>query len=389
MSLILGARLPARGAARAKLIYGSDVLEGLDERWDALVRRQAVPNPTLSSTWLRALVETEPGVPVIVIVEERGRLLAGGAFAIRRPAGRAGPAIATWLGDDRQWFSPELLVDPEAPQAGSLAVDALLADVAAIHLSGTADGPTAAALAARAPWRCHSFGADGYLLPLPPPRLKYAVAKVEYSARRAARLGATVTTRVARTQNEVGEALERLFILHQSRWSGRADCSSVFSSTERWREWHRRVIGNMAARDEVRIVELFEDDQLMGSTLGLLAGRGALFHTVAIRRGGRLSGPGHAVLLALVEAATQAGVQVADLGWGGGERDGAKTRVGALHVDVGRFLAARSPAWQRALEVALETRSRLSRVADACRSRSAPALASSRENGSAARDETG
>src|SRR5206468_2213040 len=67
---------------KVRVARGPAACELLDERWDALVRRQALPNPTLSSAWLRALVPAERGKFVAIAVFSGERLVAGAAFAV-------------------------------------------------------------------------------------------------------------------------------------------------------------------------------------------------------------------------------------------------------------------------------------------------------------------
>jgi hypothetical protein len=126
-----------------------------------------------------------------------------------------------------------------------------------------------------------------------------------------------------------------------------------FSTTEAQRAWHRRVVAAMAARGEVRLVEVLEDDEPVAVSLNLLAGRGALFHTTGTRVGGRLRGPGHLTMLAGVEAAMAAGGEVMNLGGTAGEPEGPKGALGPTLVPGGRLIAVRWRAAQPALEGAL------------------------------------
>ena len=100
----------------------------------------------MSATWLRHLVEWEEGRPVAIVVEQDGALVAAGAFGLYRPAGRVGPTFARWLGDYRQWFSPDILVDPEVSGAGEAVVDTLLGLADAVHLPAAENGAAYAAL---------------------------------------------------------------------------------------------------------------------------------------------------------------------------------------------------------------------------------------------------
>ncbi|HSP72152.1 MAG TPA: GNAT family N-acetyltransferase [Gaiellaceae bacterium] len=335
----------------------------LDARWDELVAQQDLPAPTSGAAWLQALAAADRGRPFVATAEAGGRLVAGGAFSLRTPKAAPRPVVATWLGTEPFWYSPELLVDPELPRAGVAILDEVLARADLVHVAAASDGPTAAALLERLPWAKVEPGAEGWILPLPPPRLEHAEAKAAYTARRAERLGAKLEVRRWRDAVDVAPALERLFELHEARWRGRSDAIPSFSSTRETTEWHRAVIAAAARLQRARIVEVWEDGILVASVLGLLHGRGSLFHTMAIRPGGRLRGPGHLVLLELAKELHAAGAAGMDLGWGAGEPDGPKARLGPRRVEVVRLLAARSRRMQRPLEQALRLRGRASRTA--------------------------
>ncbi|MCW2963784.1 MAG: Acetyltransferase domain [Actinomycetia bacterium] len=322
-------------------------LEMLDASWDALARRQPCPNPALSATWLRELAKWEPGVPLIVRVEAEGRLVTAGAFGLRRPAGRLGPMLATWLGDERQWFSPDLLVDPNYADCGSSVVDAVLGAADAIQLSAAADGSMARALRDCVPWVHTAPRTSGWVVPIPPPRLEYAKRRVQYVQRRAERRGARVAVVVAEEAEEVRAALERLFVIHRERWDGRPGEIARFSTTERHRDWYRGLVSLLAARNEVRVCEVSEDGTVVASTLLFLCDRGSAFHTTAIRPANALLRGGHVALLACVEAAASAGAEVMDLGWGACAPESPKARFGPTPVPVARLRAASSPRRQR------------------------------------------
>jgi hypothetical protein len=327
-----------------------------DDAWDDLVRRQALPNPTLSATWLRHMVEWEEGMPVAIAVEQAGALVAAGAFGLYRPGGRFGPTLARWLGDHRQWCSPDLLVEPALPEAGAAVIDALLGLAGGVHLAAPADGPAASALAARVPWLTSLRGAEGWIAPLPAPRLKRMLLTDKRDQGKAARRGADVTSRVVSSPDEVLAALERLFVMHAARWRSLGGEIARFSTTERHRAWYRRVVGAMAERGEALISEVSEDGEVFGGDLGFLAGRGALAHTTSMRLGGKLNGPGRAVQLRLFFAFERAGAEAVDLGWGACDPSSPKAAVGPTRVLVRRFIAADSRRSQLALDTALALR---------------------------------
>jgi CelD/BcsL family acetyltransferase involved in cellulose biosynthesis len=196
-------------------------------------------------------------------------------------------------------------------------------------------------------------------VPLPPPRLDYARDRIEFELRRARRGGAAVAMTVAEEPPAVVAALERLFVLYRERWDRRSREIPRFSTSDEQREWYRRAVGSMAARDEASVVEVWEDRALVASKLGLTSGWGSMFHTTATRPGRRLRGPGHVAMVALVDAAIAAGATIMDLGRGAGTPSGPKRRIGATEVPLASFLFFRSKRAQRALQGATDMRGRV------------------------------
>jgi hypothetical protein len=310
--------------------------------------RQSIPNPTLSAVWLREMASWAPELPLVIVVESRDRLVAAGAFQVVRPLGRLGPRLATYLGrNGRPVLKPDILVDPDRLDAGRLLIEALLNEVHAVLVGPTVhDGPIATLLHERAPWLLFRPESDAYIVALPPPTLERRHKEVAYYVRRAERLGASISVSVAKEPEAVGAGLDRLFVLHRQRWTGRNNDESYFSTSEKHRAWHRQAVAVMAARGAVRLAEVFEDGRLVASALGFIAGSGALFHTTATEVGGRLRGPGHVALLALIEAALEAGATSMYLG-SGGSVGGPKAVLKPVRAPLGSFLVARSPAAQR------------------------------------------
>jgi CelD/BcsL family acetyltransferase involved in cellulose biosynthesis len=214
-----------------------------------------------------------------------------------------------------------------------------------------------------APWAAiaNDWG-DGWIVGLPPPVLARRERQVALDRRHAERQGVRVAVEVRRDSAAVAEALERLFDLHRRRWATRRDDMSRFSKSAGERAWHRQALGRMAEERRVIITEVREDGRLVASTLVLLAGQGALFHTTAMAPGGVLRSPGHSALLAALVAAREAGATVMHLGRGGGEH---KLRWQPERDRLARIAAARSPGQQRLLGAALRVDSSLAALVHA------------------------
>jgi CelD/BcsL family acetyltransferase involved in cellulose biosynthesis len=340
-----------------RLETGPAALELLDEPWDELLRRVPLPNPLLSATWLRALARWQTGTPLVAVAEREGRLVAGAALELRRPGGRLGPHVATWLGPIEQLCSADLLVDPERPQAGEAVIEAVLEQVDVLSIGTPASGGAARTLAAVAPWRRETTFSERWLLSGPPPRLDYVRRQAGYDLRRAARRGAEVEVRVAAEPDDVARALTRLFRVHRDRWRERPDEQARIATTQVHRGWNLRTIVAMAARGNVRLVEVVEDGRTVAASLGLLHGCGGLAHTTAVRVGGVLRQPGHLAALARFEALAQAGATAIDLGHGAGEPGGPKRRLGPEPDPLVMLFAARSPSRQHRYEAVRRLRS--------------------------------
>lgn len=366
-------RRSPRREPTVRIEQGDAALGLVDDRWDELVRRQRVPNPTLTATWLHAVARHEPGVPLVVVVDAGDRLLAAGAFALRRPLGRRSPCVATWLGDAPLpprlgdvplVMSPDLLVDRTARRAGQQIAQALLDEAVAVHLSVMPlAGAAAEALLDRAPWLSAWRSDEAWVAEVAHPGLGRHRKEAAYHQRRAERLGAKVEVACSEEPDMVRVALERLFDLYERRWRGRDDELARFGVTEELRDWYRSLTHAMACRGEAKVVEVFEDEEPVAGLLGFVFGRGALMHSTAAQPGARLKRPGHTALLAFVDAAHAAGATVVDLGRGAGEPGGPKADLYPTRVPMAGMFAARSWALQHALEVPLVLRGRFKRIA--------------------------
>jgi GNAT acetyltransferase-like protein len=350
----------SHGPFRVRRTLGNAAQTLFDGRWDELVARQGVPSPTLTAPWLRELVRREPGTPLAVAVEAGNRIVAAGAFAVHRPLGRRGVRIGTWLAHAFSSLAPDMLVDPEFPEAGDLVLASVLEVSHVLHLGPSpAGGQFANSMNRVAPWGHVQHQEPGWTVALPAPRAGRMRKNVRYVLRRAERLGVRVSIEVRVSPDEVDAALPRLFALYEDRWRSRSG-TSPWLDTEEQRAWHRRAIGQMAEVGSVRVVEVFENGYLVATVLGLLAGRGAGFHTTATRLGGRLESPGHVALLTWTDIARDEGAETMVLGRGAANPEGPKRRLGSVEVPFANFLVARSEPLQRLLERALRVRRSLS-----------------------------
>jgi hypothetical protein len=346
-STALTERKGASPDLRIEVLFGRDALEALNERWDELLVHQPVPSPTLSSDWLRSLHGPDGAMAILVFRESR--LVSGAAF--RRA--RAGPMmIGTWFGGARM---PGLLADSRVAVGADAVVRTALEHCHFIWLPRTPVGsPTWEALRRATPWRRASpVSPGGWIVELPPPRLEHARDKAAYGLRRAGRKGAEIRIRVVNDTAGVNDAFDRLVHLYRARWAGREDEGNSHSDIVLESNRYHRLLPVLARKDRVRIVEVLEDERLVASILGLLVGRGALFHTTATEPDGALRGPGHVAMLAWVEEAMRVGADVMYLGRGAGDREGPKARLGARELALVDVRAASTPGRQHAIDAVL------------------------------------
>ena len=211
------------------------------------------------------------------------------------------------------------------------------------------------------PWTRVVPRPDGWMTPLPPPRLESHRKELARRLRQAEKKGADVRISVVDEPDDVLAALERLFVLHHECWHERPGAISYFSDTERQMQFYRRAVGAMARNGNVRVAEVFENGVLVSSYLGLLAGRGALPHTCATRRGGVLPKTGHFGLLALIDESVKARATNMYQGRGNTNPGSPKTSTGGAPVPYSFLFAARSRTIQRAISLGLDVRGRLLR----------------------------
>lgn len=330
---------------------GAQALALLDDRWDALLRSQDSPSPTQTAGWLRCMARRSEGTPIIVCVERSGELVGAAAaeIVVHRPRLR----VARWLGTGPLPLGADFLVAPGVPGVADRIAAALLerAHVASVG-PVSPYGPCAAGVRAVAPWAALRGRPGVWMVDLPPPRLDAVRARSASDVRRATRLGADVSVRTHLASEQVADGLERLFALHEQRWRGRTDAIPRFGADADQRAWYRDAVGGIAARGDARLVEVWEGETLVASTLGLLAGHGALFHTTATRPGGALRRPGHAAMLGWVEAALAAGATTLRLGGLSGDPGGPKAALGAVEHARVQLVAAATPRLQSALRAA-------------------------------------
>ena len=332
-------------ATNIRAAFGQDASRLLDSKWDALLLKQTIPNPTSSAAWLRAtLLLVEKSTPLIITAEIGQKVVAAGAFEIKKTKAIR---VARWLGGSgRPAITPDLLLDPEHPNAAMGIIAKLREQSDVISL-----GPSRIESGLRQMMKSQGQSvvtektAEAWIVDLPAPRIEKLRKKNKARLKRAERDGAIISVNTYAETESIKTSLERLFVLHQQRWKNRDDISR-FSKNDFYRNWTRQLVVALSKHDQVRIIEVLENGKPVAMILGFLFGHGALFHTPAVDPGSILKGAGHVAIQTWVEAAQDAGATIMNLGRGSGEAQGPKGGLGPAKHLCGIFKAGSNPPLQ-------------------------------------------
>ncbi|HEV3478321.1 MAG TPA: GNAT family N-acetyltransferase [Gaiellaceae bacterium] len=295
----------------------------LEAEWDALVRSRARPSPFLLHRWLRQWWRQygEGGELAVHVARRDGRLVGALPLCVRP---KYHLRVLSFVGGDEATLADLVVADDEPPD-------------------------TAAALAGRAAASAHDFAdlaglpADSRLVSqLTPSELtlierseapvldltagwdevyqsKLSAKKRNHYRRRRRQLSelGRVDVDVARTAEELEQALEDAFALHVLRWQGRPDGSGF--ATSAGRRFHRATARALAPLDVPRIVTLKIDGRAVAFHYYLaLEGRMYVYRIAFDPSFGRLS-PGAVNTLDAIEIAAAEGATKVEF-LGGAER---------------------------------------------------------------------
>ena len=75
-------------AINIRAALGKDAAHLLDGKWDALLSKQPIPNPTSSAAWLRATMQLdESSIPLVITADIGQQIVGAGAFEIKSSKG--------------------------------------------------------------------------------------------------------------------------------------------------------------------------------------------------------------------------------------------------------------------------------------------------------------
>jgi len=248
------------GGLTLETVSGDDAFARLSGEWDDLVRAMPRPSPMLLHGWLREWWREygSGGRLAVQVAYQDGRLVGALPLCVMR---RRGLDVLSFLGGDQSALA-DLLVDPND---GVVAAKALteraagtphdFADLFGMPVGSRLArelGPSRLLLLERA--EAPVLDVDGDWDAVYRDRMS-GKSRAQHRRRRRhlAELGKLETV-VARTADELVEALEDGFRLHLLRWEGRPDGSRF--ATPEGKRFHRAAIRALAEVDAARIVTL-------------------------------------------------------------------------------------------------------------------------------------
>ena len=312
----------ASPALTVETVSSERALSGLAHQWDALVRSSPRPSPFLLNDWL---VEWwrhyGDGSELTVHVAFRsGRLVGALPLCVRR---KRGLRVTSFVGGDPGLADVLLAEGEDLSTAATLTRRAVAADQDFADLSGlpadsrlvAAFGPSALTLIERAeaPVLDLTRGWDTVY------EAKFSSKQRSHHRRRRRQLAelGVVSVDVARTADELSEALEHAFVLHDRRWQGRPDGSGF--TTPAGRRFSHAVVRVLAPLGIPRIVTLTVDRRPVAFHY-FLAFEGRIFvHRIAFDPAFARFSPGIINTLDAIEAAAAEGATRVEF-LGGAER---------------------------------------------------------------------
>ena len=350
-----------------RTISNRDDFDALAAEWDALARSADRPSPFMLHGWLSAWWrhhEQERELRVEAAFAD-GRLVGGIPLEIER---RRGVAVARFMGRHHAALGDVLAEPAWRREAGSaLAASLRAAGADYVDLFGLAGTSTLARLAptldarllqrVEAPTLDLSQGWDAVY------RAKTSSKKRNHHGRRRRQLveelGALEVV-IARSPDELADALEEAFGLHDLRWDGRPDGSEF--TTPVGKAFHRDAIRALAAQDVPRILTLRAAGRAIAFPYSFLLERTMFVHRLAFDPAAARWSPGQIATLDAIEAAAAEGATRVEF-LGGGERYKLELADGTepLHELVGLPASARGRLAALATVASIEARLRLKR----------------------------
>jgi CelD/BcsL family acetyltransferase involved in cellulose biosynthesis len=294
----------------------------LDDEWDRLVRSRTRPSPFLLQGWLLEWWRHygEGGELAVHVAYRNGRLVAALPLCVRPMYGLR---VLSFLGGDSASLADLLLADDERAEVGAaLAERAMSSGQDFAEFSGLPAGSRL--VAALGPGLTLIERSEAPVLDLSPGwdavyRSKLSSKKRNHHRRRRRQLDdlGRVEAAVARTPEELEQALEDAFALHVLRWDGRPDGSGF--ATPVGRRFHHATAKALAPLDVPRIVTLKIDGRPVAFHYYLTLEGRMFVHRIAFDPAFARFSPGVINTLDAIETAAAEGVTRVEF-LGGAER---------------------------------------------------------------------
>ena len=295
----------------------------LEAEWDALVRSRPRPSPFLLHRWLREWWRHygEDGELAVHVARRDGRLVGALPLCVRP---KYHLRVLSFVGGDDSTLADLLLADGEPPEtAAALAERGAASAQDFADLSGL---PTDSRLVSELGGSELTLiqRSEAPVLDLPADwdevfRSKLSSKKRNHYRRRRRQLSelGSLEVAVARTPEELEQALDDAYALHDLRWQGRPDGSGFATPTGR--RFHHATARALAPLDVPRIVTLKIDGRAVAFHYYLaLEGRMYVYRIAFDPSVGRLS-PGAVNTLDAIEVAAAEGATRVEF-LGGAER---------------------------------------------------------------------
>lgn len=293
-------------------------LSALSGRWDEIAALQRFPDPLRRSGWLTAWWDAF-GAPRarredrILLAMSGDRLVGAAPLMLERFPG--GSRVLRHLGNSSHWFDPDILVDPDEPDA-RIALARAIAEIPCdlIVLEDLAeDSPTIDALAAAMP--------DLLIIPQAEIRHRYrAVDPPPLNARRkdtrnrmraAERAGHSLAIATVVDPVEIGRGLDEAFDLIERVWRPRGDASEVTHPAGR-RYVHDAIDGLEAG--QAVLTRVRSHGALVAFDLALREGPAAVMFRGNWDPASGVSGAGWMSMLATLDHLIETGAHEVDFG---------------------------------------------------------------------------
>jgi CelD/BcsL family acetyltransferase involved in cellulose biosynthesis len=351
----------ATGEVTYESLVRIEDLDALASEWDGLVLAMEKPTPFLLHGWVRAWLRHLAGNngPAIHVARRDGRLVAALPLVVRK---RRGLRLASFVGGDHP-FVDVLLAPDEGPETvGALATHASKSHDCASLFAISAESTIAQTCAERfrlVPRVCAPS------LDLEPGfeqtyRMKYSSRQRRTHARRRAELAklGTLEFELARTSDELTNALDHAFRLHALRWQGRFDTSEFTAPASV--EFHRDIAQSLGAGSVPRILTICLDGHPIAFVYYFVLAKRMFCYRMAFDPAYGRCSPGLLCLLSAIERSTEEGVRTVEL-LGGTQayKIDIADRVEQLYGGVGLANGIGGRSYAKALVLGYRLRARL------------------------------